>query len=338
MSSRGPGRPVDRRPVDDGPVDRRPVERSADGWVECGCGSRHWGRRGAAGLLLHREGSIVLQHRAAWSHHGGTWGMPGGAVDHDESAVAGALREAQEEAGVEPGDVEVRATWLLDHGDWSYTTVVAEARRHFLPQVCDAESDEVRWVPLTELGGHPLLPAFAAALPDLTPLIGRRLVLVVDAANTVGSRPDGWWRDRRGATARLRDELDTLASAGLPAAALGLPGHRWFPDVVLVTEGAARGVTGAGRVSVAEAPADGDAEILRRAIQAAASQAAASRVAEPQAAESADAPAPDRPAGGGPSSLAEVLAVTSDRALRQRLSDAGVRSIGPGALGLNHRA
>ena len=36
-------------------------------------------------------------------------------------------------------------------------------------------------------------------------------LLIVDAANTVGAVPDGWWRDRRGATERLRDALETAA-------------------------------------------------------------------------------------------------------------------------------
>lgn len=34
--------------------------------------------------------------------------------------------------------------------------------------------------------------------------------LVVDAANVVGSRPDGWWRDRAGATGRLLAALGDL--------------------------------------------------------------------------------------------------------------------------------
>ena len=51
--------------------------------------------------------------------------------------------------------------------------------------------------------------------PDLT--------LIVDGANVVGSRPDGWWRDRAGAAVRLYDELAGLAergAAGIPAAQL----------------------------------------------------------------------------------------------------------------------
>ena len=35
-------------------------------------------------------------------------------------------------------------------------------------------------------------------------------VLLVDVANVVGSRPDGWWRDRAGATSRLLDRLAAL--------------------------------------------------------------------------------------------------------------------------------
>jgi hypothetical protein len=73
-------------------------------------------------------------------------------------------------------------------------------------------------------------------------------VLIVDAANVVGSRPDGWWRDRHAATVRLRDELGRLADKN---------------EVVLVVEGRARGVEPAGRVSVVAAPGSGDDEIVR---------------------------------------------------------------------------
>ncbi|MGH8794184.1 MAG: NTP pyrophosphohydrolase, partial [Stackebrandtia sp.] len=41
-------------------------------------------------------------------------------------------------------------------------------------------------------------------------------MIVVDAANVVGATPDGWWRDRLGATRRLRDRLCDLAETGLP--------------------------------------------------------------------------------------------------------------------------
>ncbi|GAB2468767.1 NTP pyrophosphohydrolase [Streptomyces incanus] len=73
-------------------------------------------------------------------------------------------------------------------------------------------------------------------------------LVIVDAANVVGSVPDGWWRDRRGATERLRDRL---ASDGLP----GRPGP---VEVVLVVEGAACGVESVPGVRVESAPGSGD--------------------------------------------------------------------------------
>src|SRR5690348_1243771 len=44
---------------------------------------------------------------------------------------------------------------------------------------------------------------------------GMDVALIVDGANVMGSRADGWWRDRAGAMARLHGELATLAAHGL---------------------------------------------------------------------------------------------------------------------------
>lgn len=76
-------------------------------------------------------------------------------------------------------------------------------------------------------------------------------VLVVDAANVVGSRPDGWWRDRAGAAGRLAEALE---SARLP-----------YDEVVLVLEGAARRGRAEGQtlgLRVLHADGDGDAAIV----------------------------------------------------------------------------
>jgi rRNA-processing protein FCF1 len=72
-------------------------------------------------------------------------------------------------------------------------------------------------------------------------------LLIVDAANVVGSVPDGWWRDRVAATQRLRDALAARADA-----------H----DVVLVVEGQARGVASIEGVRVVAAPGSGDDAIV----------------------------------------------------------------------------
>ncbi|MFD9029980.1 NTP pyrophosphohydrolase [Streptomyces sp. NPDC059567] len=79
-------------------------------------------------------------------------------------------------------------------------------------------------------------------------------LLIVDGANVVGSRPDGWWRDRRAAAERLRDRL----------AAGGGPEGGPF-EIVLVVEGRARGVESVPGVRVEEAPGSGDDLIVELA-------------------------------------------------------------------------
>ena len=69
--------------------------------------------------------------------------------------------------------------------------------------------------------------------------------LLVDAANVVGSRPDGWWRDRAGATSRLLDRVASWAD-------------RCGEDVVVVVEGQARDVPEVGRVRLVRAAGSGD--------------------------------------------------------------------------------
>lgn len=150
---------------------------STDGWTTCALGHRHWGRAGAAGLLLHRPGrdgaEVLLQHRAGWSHHGGTWGTPGGALHPGEPAPVGALREVQEELGLLPDDVVLGAQSVDDHGGWAYTTVLARPARSIEPGDLrlDGESEGAAWIALDALGGVPLHPGLAASLGRLRPLL-----------------------------------------------------------------------------------------------------------------------------------------------------------------------
>jgi 8-oxo-dGTP pyrophosphatase MutT (NUDIX family) len=154
------------------------VRASTDGWAFCAQGHRHWGRAGAAGLLLHRDGAagseVLLQHRASWSHHGGTWGTPGGALHDGEPADVGALRELQEELGLRPDDVVLGAHSVDDHGGWSYTTVLARPARPIdvADLRLDGESVGVAWLPLAGLDEVELHPGLAASLGRLLPLLG----------------------------------------------------------------------------------------------------------------------------------------------------------------------
>jgi 8-oxo-dGTP diphosphatase len=303
------------------------ASRDGNGWVRCELGHRHWGRFGAAGLLAFVAGGpVLLQRRTWWSHHGGTWGLPGGARDSHESALAAALREAAEECGVPPDAVRPRGVFTDDHGGWSYTTVLAEAEKPFAVHSDDDETDEVAWVPeqdVTALELHPGLAAHWAELRrELSPV-----TIIVDGANVVGSRPDGWWRDRAGAATRLRDQLAALVTQGMteppddmkqPALAAdrapdaggrgrrdragdGRTRMRWLPDVVLVVEGAARpaaAAAGNSPVRVVAAQGSGDDTIAALAAQTAGRR----------------------------------IAVTADRELRQRCVAAGASVAGPGWL------
>lgn len=145
-----------------------------NGWTFCARGHRHWGRFGAAGVLITDGSRVVLQHRAAWTHEGGTWALPGGARDSHESAVDAALREAAEEAGIEPAHVAPVHEWVDEHGGWSYTTVVARSVVDLAidPAKVNPESVEVRWWTIDEVAGLPLHSGFAAAWPTLITLLG----------------------------------------------------------------------------------------------------------------------------------------------------------------------
>ena len=139
-----------------------------DGWTRCSLGHRHWGTHGAAGLLLIAPGPLVLlQHRAGWSHHGDTWGVPGGARGTRETAIEAAVREASEETGLDPSELAVEGEHEDDHGGWSYTTVVARAPRPLAVHALDRESTAVAWVPAAEVVELVLHPGFAASWPLL---------------------------------------------------------------------------------------------------------------------------------------------------------------------------
>ncbi len=264
------------------------MEHDGNGWVQCARGHRHWGVHGAAGLLLHAVDDdgvvrVLLQHRAAWSHHGDTWGLPGGARDSHEDVVAAALREAGEEAALDSRALRVRHRFVDDHGGWAYTTVHADTPAP-LATVGNRESEALVWVALPAVPGLALHPGFAATWPEVRV---DPVVVLVDVANVMGSRPDGWWRDRAGAAARLLRSLDALRAVTVvpPGGRPGVVGA-----VVAVLEGASVAAADPDWAQVRRAPRGGHGD---DAIVAAAAELVG--------------------AGHG------VLAVTADRGLRARL-------------------
>lgn len=273
-----------------------------DGWAT-GPRGRFWGRGGAAGLLAHDPTrGILLQHRVAWSDQGGTWGLPGGARHVGESAIDGALREAREEAGVPDGGMSLRFTFTFDVGYWSYTTVAVNVDEPFEAQITDPESVELRWVALDEVDDLPLHPGFGNAWPSMHQRLLRPTVLVVDAANVIGSRPDGWWHDRSGAAEQLLGRLTGLLDVGVPGHWFGSDDSwRLWPTLSVVLEGQAKQATipGETTISVVRAERDGDSAIVDHV----------ARLGEQ-----------------------DVAVVTADRDLRARVQRHGARTIGPATL------
>ena len=285
------------------------TERDGNGWTICGLGHRHWGRHGAAGLLAYapdgNSGTVVLlQRRAWWTHNGGTWGTPGGARDSHESPQEAALREAAEECLLPPAAVRVTGIVHEDHGGWSYQTLIARARAPFPVQPAGDETSEVTWIPVAGVTRRKLHPGFAAQWPVIARAL-QPVTIIVDGANVIGSRADGWWRDRAGAAARLHGELSALSASGVA----DLPGtldvprlDRWFPQYTLVVEGAARALV--SRL--------GDGPV----------QPAVTVVA-------AEGSGDDTIAGLAGQLPGQRLVVTADRELRRRCEAAGAAVTGP---------
>ncbi|UNO39461.1 NTP pyrophosphohydrolase [Streptomyces sp. MST-110588] len=134
-------------------------------------------------------------------------------------------------------------------------------------------------------------------------------LVIVDAANVVGSVPDGWWRDRHGAAERLRDALAGYAGRGLPG--LVEPPV----EIVLVVEGAARGVTSVEGVRVESASGSGDDRIVEL-------------VRDQGLRRDGEGPARE----GSAEADSGCLVVTADRGLRERVRALGARVTGPRAV------
>lgn len=126
--------------------------------------------------------------------------------------------------------------------------------------------------------------------------------IVTDVANVMGSRPDGWWRDRAGAAVRLHAELVALAASGRPV----LPGQNQPPEFVMVLEGAAR--PAAARIDEAGDPGD-RVRVVR-----------------------ADGSGDDAIVALVRETPGRRLVVTADRELRRRCEAAGAEVAGPGWL------
>jgi len=148
---------------------------SGDGFVLCSDGQMRWGIYGAAGVVFvtardEEPPLVMLQLRSGWSHEGGTWSCPGGALEYGEAPLAGALREASEEVGVPTEAARLLGEYVFDPApEWHYTTVVVEVDGPF-GLLLNFESDAVEWVPTDRVERRALHAGFAAAWPYVRPI------------------------------------------------------------------------------------------------------------------------------------------------------------------------
>jgi ADP-ribose pyrophosphatase YjhB (NUDIX family) len=132
-----------------------------------------------------------MQHRAAWSHQGGTWALPGGAMDSEETPAEAALREADEECMLDPALVQARGMYTDEHGGWRYHTVLAEAAEALLVRADAYETTDARWLPLAQVGQLKLHPGFAATWPEVRAELLRLTGARPPALPSPASRPGG---------------------------------------------------------------------------------------------------------------------------------------------------
>jgi 8-oxo-dGTP diphosphatase len=160
----------------------------------------------------------------------------------------------------------------------------------------------------------------------------------VDVANVMGSRPDGWWRDRAGAAVRLYGEIARLAASGRVV----LPGAAEPADdaeFVLVLEGAAKAA--AARIRAGQAGPATPATPARPATHAGQARPAGQAVPAGQDATAGRIRVVEAPGSGDdtiaalarePNPRRAVAVVTADRELGDRCRAAGATVLGPGWL------
>lgn len=153
------------------------VARSGDGFIRCSDGHVRWGVFGAAGVVfVHvaepgRRPEVLLQLRSAFSHEGGTWSCPGGAIDAGESPLQAALREAAEEVGAVPAGHQFVGEYVFAPAvEWSYTTAVVQVPERF-GTVVNFETADIEWVAVDDVAHRPLHAGFRAAWPHLHTIV-----------------------------------------------------------------------------------------------------------------------------------------------------------------------
>ena len=313
-----------------------PGGRSGNGWVTCALGHQHWGLFGAAGVLVYvpqpadpAQSLVLLLRRSRWSHQGGTWALPGGAMDSDETPAEAALREADEECMLDPKLVVPRGRYTDEHGGWAYYTVLAQAAEPLRVRADSYETDEAVWRPAGEVSQLDLHPGFAATWPVLREALSPLTVFVDGTGLSTGTPAPPGPNDPAEAGRRLHAQVSGLTRSGVSVPPEGVPGPvlaRWYPDYVLVLGEAAA-------AAAASAAADDEARRAKSASRITWNDPPTVRTAEIRIVSDADGTR----AGGVLADLAAStagrrLVVSDHEAVRDRAAAAGAAVAEPGWL------
>ena len=215
------------------------MQGDGDGWVECSLGHRHWGRFGAAGLLLHTSVDGARPRPAA---------APRRLVPPRRDVGHSRRRQRQPRVDAEqphcarrrrrPVSTPTRC-WCTAR---SSTTTAAGPTPPCSPP-STARSTRCPTTRARSCAGsrstrRPAWTCTPASAPPGPSLRATALHVVVDTANVVGSTPDGWWRDRRAATTSAARTDSPAWSPGWSPCPTGEDAV--VASVTAVLEGAAR--------------------------------------------------------------------------------------------------
>jgi 8-oxo-dGTP diphosphatase len=139
-------------------------------------------------LALIRSGDAVLLVKGDYGLH--LWALPGGRVEPGESFAAAAVREVEEETGLQ---VEVRGLVAYrDRGDQACSVFAVEVRGGELLRSVPGEIEETRWF------DREAVERAEREIDDLTRLLVRRAL-----ASELSELAVELWRGRDGSHARL---------------------------------------------------------------------------------------------------------------------------------------
>ena len=126
----------------------------------------------AAGAVIVEDGSLLLVQRAN-EPGAGRWAVPGGRVEPGETLAEAAIREVQEETGLEVAIRDI--AWVGDSigpGDppsWHFAIVDFWASRTGGSLVAGGDAKRAEWVPLEEVTSWPIVETMVALMQTLFP-------------------------------------------------------------------------------------------------------------------------------------------------------------------------